>query len=258
MGKLNQINYGGTSFTNESDHVELTQAQYDALSEAEKLNGKVYFITDGINANVVLNENNNTKSFVTVEHNEAAQLYRAQIAHKDAAGNYVSAINMDYRYNPTTNEYYNQHITQYRLDETLTTDNKWVMVAQYLPNDQDSAWTDVGALAGGAAGRVYGFRRNEWITLALRHTINVDVPAKMHTTVIENMPDRYSIKQGTLDFIVGVSPSSGVLLPAILRYTHGVSNGTIVNKVTLWCEQALTANVTSWFGCITYPAMPRY
>lgn len=28
------------------DHVELTQAQYDALTEAEKMNGKVYFITD--------------------------------------------------------------------------------------------------------------------------------------------------------------------------------------------------------------------
>ena len=33
---------GGSS----DDHVELTQAQYDALTEEEKMNGKVYFITD--------------------------------------------------------------------------------------------------------------------------------------------------------------------------------------------------------------------
>ena len=31
----------------EAEHVELTQAEYDALSDAEKNNGKVYFITDG-------------------------------------------------------------------------------------------------------------------------------------------------------------------------------------------------------------------
>lgn len=29
------------------DHVELTQAQYDALPQSEKMSGKVYFITDG-------------------------------------------------------------------------------------------------------------------------------------------------------------------------------------------------------------------
>ena len=33
---------GGTA-----DYVELTQAQYDALTESEKKNGKLYFITDG-------------------------------------------------------------------------------------------------------------------------------------------------------------------------------------------------------------------
>lgn len=30
------------------DHEELTQAEYDALTDAEKTNGTVYFVTDGI------------------------------------------------------------------------------------------------------------------------------------------------------------------------------------------------------------------
>lgn len=39
---INETNiYGGTSY------VELTQAEYDALSDAEKHNGQIYFITDG-------------------------------------------------------------------------------------------------------------------------------------------------------------------------------------------------------------------
>lgn len=44
MGTIykNSILYGGGS----DEHVELTQVEYDALSESEKKNGKVYFITD--------------------------------------------------------------------------------------------------------------------------------------------------------------------------------------------------------------------
>lgn len=38
------------------EHVELTQAQYDALSQAEKTNGKVYFITDGGPEYTVIND----------------------------------------------------------------------------------------------------------------------------------------------------------------------------------------------------------
>ena len=39
-----------------SDHVELTQAEYDALSQAEKENGDVYFITDGVPEYTVIND----------------------------------------------------------------------------------------------------------------------------------------------------------------------------------------------------------
>lgn len=257
MADLLDINYAGVNLTVPEEHVELTQAEYDALSEAEKKNGKVYFITDGINSNVVLNEWNDSKAFLNVDHNAAAKLYRAQIVHKDAAGNYISAINMDYRHDPATDTYSYPMIEQYRWDETLTADNKWARVAQYLPVDEDTTWADIGVLTGGTVGRIYAFRRNEWISFALRNTIPIDVPAKTHTVLIENMPERYTIKNGTLDFTIAVSPSTGVLIPAILRFTHGGSGENIVNNVTIWSEQALTKNVSGWFGCITYPAMPR-
>ena len=50
MADLQSVQYSDKTFSlpsGSNDHVELTQAEYDALSEAEKNNGKVYFITDG-------------------------------------------------------------------------------------------------------------------------------------------------------------------------------------------------------------------
>ena len=50
MADLQSVQYSDKTFslpTGEAEHVELTQAQYNALSDAEKMNGKVYFITDG-------------------------------------------------------------------------------------------------------------------------------------------------------------------------------------------------------------------
>lgn len=38
------------------DHIELTQAEYDALSQAEKENGTVYFITDGTPDYTIIND----------------------------------------------------------------------------------------------------------------------------------------------------------------------------------------------------------
>lgn len=254
MGEINNIIFDQAAFSN-TQCKEITQAQYDALSESEKKNGAVYFITDGVNSNVVLNENNSSKAFVTVQHDPASQVYRAQIAHKDAAGNNVSAINMVYKRDPVTNNYYSQHITQYRYDDTLTTDNKWVRAAQYLPTDEDTAWRNIGVLTTGTSNGMYVFRRNEWISLALRNTVPVDVPAKTWTELVPEMPDRYAMQNGVVDFIVGVAPSTGILVPAILRFEY-TSSGK--NKVSIWCEQALTSGVSSWFGCITYPAMPRY
>ena len=48
MSDLLDINYAGVNLTVPEEHVELTQAQYDALPESEKRNGKVYFITDAV------------------------------------------------------------------------------------------------------------------------------------------------------------------------------------------------------------------
>lgn len=39
-----------------SDHIELTQAEYDALTQEEKNNGSVYFITDGIPKTMIVND----------------------------------------------------------------------------------------------------------------------------------------------------------------------------------------------------------
>lgn len=49
MADLQSVTYGGTTYTIPAggDHVELTQAEYDALTQEEKNNGTVYFITDG-------------------------------------------------------------------------------------------------------------------------------------------------------------------------------------------------------------------
>ena len=47
MADLRQITMGDQAFDVPEEHTELTQAQYTALSEEEKNNGKVYFITDG-------------------------------------------------------------------------------------------------------------------------------------------------------------------------------------------------------------------
>lgn len=46
MGMIirNGVTYGGASGT---ETQELTQAEYDALTPAQKTNGTVYFITDG-------------------------------------------------------------------------------------------------------------------------------------------------------------------------------------------------------------------
>lgn len=46
MAKLKSICLDDTCLTN-TDHVELTQAEYDALTPEEKTNGTVYFVTDG-------------------------------------------------------------------------------------------------------------------------------------------------------------------------------------------------------------------
>ena len=48
MGKIvkNKIEYGGAS-SGDTNSVELTQAQYNALTTEEKNNGTVYYITDG-------------------------------------------------------------------------------------------------------------------------------------------------------------------------------------------------------------------
>lgn len=48
MADLLDINYAGVNLTVPEEHVELTQAEYDALSESEKKNGKVYFIKDAV------------------------------------------------------------------------------------------------------------------------------------------------------------------------------------------------------------------
>ena len=48
MGRLTQIQYGGLPLTVPQEHVELTQAEYDALPESEKKNGKVYFVKDAV------------------------------------------------------------------------------------------------------------------------------------------------------------------------------------------------------------------
>ena len=42
----NQVWKNGTGGGGNADYVELTQAQYDALTDAQKTNGKMYFITD--------------------------------------------------------------------------------------------------------------------------------------------------------------------------------------------------------------------
>lgn len=47
MADLRQITLGAQAFDVPEEHVELTQAEYDALTPAEKNNGKVYFVTDG-------------------------------------------------------------------------------------------------------------------------------------------------------------------------------------------------------------------
>lgn len=44
IGAINELKEGGGG---NADKVELTQAEYDELSEEEKHNGKLYFITDG-------------------------------------------------------------------------------------------------------------------------------------------------------------------------------------------------------------------
>ena len=48
MSDLLDINYAGVNLTVPEEHVELTQAEYDALPESEKKNGKVYFIKDAV------------------------------------------------------------------------------------------------------------------------------------------------------------------------------------------------------------------
>lgn len=49
MADLQSVTYGETTYTIPvgGDHVELTQAEYDALTQEEKNNGTVYFVTDG-------------------------------------------------------------------------------------------------------------------------------------------------------------------------------------------------------------------
>lgn len=47
MADLRQITLDAQAFDVPEEHVELTQAEYDALTPAEKNNGKVYFVTDG-------------------------------------------------------------------------------------------------------------------------------------------------------------------------------------------------------------------
>lgn len=44
--KINEIQYGSNIYKLAGDEVELTQAEYDALSTAQKNNGTTYFITD--------------------------------------------------------------------------------------------------------------------------------------------------------------------------------------------------------------------
>ncbi len=41
------ISYGSNGSESDTPHVALTQAEYDALSQSEKENGTIYFITDG-------------------------------------------------------------------------------------------------------------------------------------------------------------------------------------------------------------------
>ena len=55
----NSDSTGGTPLT---PSVELTQAEYDALTEAEKNNGTVYFITDGISQNEIASYSNQVLS----------------------------------------------------------------------------------------------------------------------------------------------------------------------------------------------------
>lgn len=41
------ISYGSNGSESDTPHVALTQTEYDALSQSEKENGTIYFITDG-------------------------------------------------------------------------------------------------------------------------------------------------------------------------------------------------------------------
>lgn len=62
----------------ESKFVELTQAEYDALSEAEKMNGTVYYITDG--------ESGDGGASVQADWNEADPTEPAYIQNKPTLG----------------------------------------------------------------------------------------------------------------------------------------------------------------------------
>ena len=54
--------WGGSSYEilssagGSNDHIELTQAEYDALTPEQKINGSVYFITDGMPTTIVVND----------------------------------------------------------------------------------------------------------------------------------------------------------------------------------------------------------
>lgn len=155
-----------------ADHVELTQAEYDALTPEEKNNGKVYFITDGQvpSGGDVFDVYYNETSFADVD--KAIKEKKAlRFCAKDLGGADITRVFsiVSYTWVPSENKYYlwyvssglptdpenAGHIAYCTIDNT----NTWSAVGVFTP--EDTGWqtimgTYIGVVLRKINGIVYG------------------------------------------------------------------------------------------------------